>query len=475
MVHFAGSCDIIKKDNKELSLGKGCWRVDSNYMIYPKQFRAAKVPVQKNRCFFIMPFQEKFDLVYSTVREHLIKDGFQCYRADDLTGSKPIMQKIMQEILQAQYIIADLTDCNPNVFYELGIAHTFKDAENVLLIKQADSKVPLDIGHLQYQEYTASNPRFLADLIKHFITERQYLNNFTELLSQRGVTTALRDNSDAFLEYVQGRFEQNMIVRLTTILEHCCKELSSPDIEECLDYYQRTIHHLFNHQRLDLLPGALKLYQELLISCDAYPCVSTFVSAFLGDSIFSSSNLPLEQVVQYQTDMAVALASRRKQFAIVMPWIIRYFSQSKAASVDLNRYKLESFLMTTDYQEVNEAMINALFSDDCHVREHMADIIGEKHLNAAGSALRRQLIAEENYYTAVSIMEAIGKIGCTDGILDIEKWLEINGSKVISDNMFSVFRHAQNAIIRLDVSLDGVHRKKFNKKYGKHITEQVPL
>lgn len=131
--------------------------------------------------------------------------------------------------------------------------------------------------------------------------------------------------------------------------------------------------------------------------------------------------------------------------------------------------------MTTDYEEANDAMVSALFSDDCHVREHMADIIGEKHLKKAESALRRQLIAEENYYTAVSIMEAIGKIGCTDGILDIEKWLEMNATRVITDSMFTVFRHAQNAIIRLDVSPDGVHRKQFNEKYGRYVTDQVPL
>lgn len=449
--------------------------MDDDYMIYPKQFRSAKVPVQKNRCFFIMPFHEKFDLVYSTVREQLLKEGFQCYRADDLTGSKPIMQKIMHEILQAQYIIADLTDCNPNVFYELGIAHTFKDAENVLLIKQAESKVPLDIGHLQYQEYTAGNPRYLADLIKHFIIEHQYLNDFTEILSQRGVNALLRDNTDAFVEYIQGRFEPSMIVRFTTILEHCSKELSTQNIEDSLDHYQRTLHHLLNSQRIDLLPGALKLYQELLIACDSYSCVGTFVSSFLGNSFFASDNLSSDQVLGYQTDMAVALASKRKQFAVVLPWIIRYFTRSKAASVDLNRYKLESFLMTTDYLEVNEAMVNALFSDDCHVREHMADIIGEKHLDLAKSALRRQLIAEENYYTAVSIIEAIGKIGAVDGIADIERWLEMNWARIVRDNIPSVFRHAKNAIIRLDTTPDGIHRMQFNNKYGKYITDQVPL
>ena len=35
-----------------------------SYKIYPKQFRNAKIPIDKNRCFFVMPFSDDFDIVY---------------------------------------------------------------------------------------------------------------------------------------------------------------------------------------------------------------------------------------------------------------------------------------------------------------------------------------------------------------------------------------------------------------------------
>ena len=57
----------------------------------------------------------------------------------------PIINKILVEILKAQFIIVDLSESNPNVFYELGIAHTFKDAQNIFLLKNRNSKVPFDI------------------------------------------------------------------------------------------------------------------------------------------------------------------------------------------------------------------------------------------------------------------------------------------------------------------------------------------
>ena len=48
-----------------------------DYMIYPKQFRSAKIPVEKNRCFFLMPFHQSFDLIYGTVKDILMENGLK--------------------------------------------------------------------------------------------------------------------------------------------------------------------------------------------------------------------------------------------------------------------------------------------------------------------------------------------------------------------------------------------------------------
>ena len=131
-----------------------------SYKIYPKQFRNAKIPIEKNRCFFIMPFADDFDIVYGELKSLLGKDGYVCTRVDEIAGSTPIINKILTELLKAQFIIVDLTNCNPNVFYELGIAHTFKDAENIFLLKQKGTSVPFDITHLTYMEYEKDNLKY---------------------------------------------------------------------------------------------------------------------------------------------------------------------------------------------------------------------------------------------------------------------------------------------------------------------------
>ena len=106
----------------------------NDYKIYPKQFKNVKIPIEKNRCFFIMPFAKEFDIVYGELKSLLGEDGYICTRVDEISGSTPIINKILTELLRAQFVIVDLTNCNPNVFYELGIAHTFKDAENIFLL-----------------------------------------------------------------------------------------------------------------------------------------------------------------------------------------------------------------------------------------------------------------------------------------------------------------------------------------------------
>lgn len=444
-----------------------------DYMIYPKQFRAAKIPTEKNRCFFLMPFSESFDLIYGTVKDILMESGYVCNRVDEITDSKPIISKILIEILRAQYIIVDLTGCNPNVFYELGITHTFKDSQNVLLIKQKDTVAPFDIKHLQYREYSPQNLKQLAAIIRDFISKNQRYSEFHEALNVHGVIGLIHDNQEDFVNYLHNNMGED-IITLTSILNFREADMAGESVGDALDRYAAMVHKVIDSRRMELLPGVLKLYAELLISCSSLAVAELHVSIYLG-SFFAQHNLSFAEISGYQTDLVVALAERRKMLTIALPWIIGYFSRSKAASIDLNRYKLEALLLTSDVEEINRAITNSLFSNDCHIREHMADIIGEKQLHNARNALCRQLLSEGNYYTAISIIEAIGKLDYEVGLATIEEWLIAHEQDIIESKMYTVFRHAQNAVIRLDHSADGSHRARFAQKYEKYITENVPL
>lgn len=103
-------------------------------------------------CFVLMPFTKNWsDRVYKNFIRTNIEDlGLQCLRADNLTG-QIIIEDIWTKINQAAFLIADVTDKNPNVMYELGIAHTL--GKPVILITQDTSSIPFDFKHLRHYVY----------------------------------------------------------------------------------------------------------------------------------------------------------------------------------------------------------------------------------------------------------------------------------------------------------------------------------
>jgi len=54
-----------------------------------------------------------------------------------------IITQIFDSLNSAEVVIADLTDRNANVFYELGVRHTLRDA--TILIAQRLEDVPFDL------------------------------------------------------------------------------------------------------------------------------------------------------------------------------------------------------------------------------------------------------------------------------------------------------------------------------------------
>lgn len=62
-----------------------------------------------------------------------------------------IMADIIELICTSSVIVCDLTNKNPNVFYEAGIAHTL--GKEVILITQSQDDVPFDLRSIRYIHY----------------------------------------------------------------------------------------------------------------------------------------------------------------------------------------------------------------------------------------------------------------------------------------------------------------------------------
>lgn len=434
------------------------------YIIYPKQLRKQTIPVEKNRCFFLMPFSQEFDVIYGTIKQALNDFDFICNRADEIMGSTPIIAKILNEITKSQYIIVDLTNSNPNVFYELGIAHTIKEARNVLLLKQKNYKVPFDISHLTYTEYDPKNLKLLTSLILNFLNESRAKNTFYDALCRHGIINYIDENNNEYIESILQELPDSTINVLTQILTEDL-EIDNNIINHTISELNRYIQNVISTDNAKRNQLILNIFYEVIVNINETSYIRNLVEQLLSD-YFSTYNINSKTQLEYKTKLALLLAKKEKYMDLAISWILDYFSRSKTATIDLNRYNVESFLMQSESSQINEAIINRLCDSDCYVREHMSDIIGEKCLVEAAPLLYIQLSKEQNFFTAQSMIEAIGKINQPGGLEVVERWIENNKNEIINTKQLFVLKHAYFAITALDNSPEKYHITKFNSEFS---------
>jgi len=120
---------------------------------------AVKKPKQKETCFVIMPFGGWGDEYYETIYCPAINSaGLEPHRADDLFRPSTIVHDIWAYTRKAKILLADLTGKNPNVFYELGLAHAL--AKPVILVAESMEEIPFDFRSLRVITYDKHDPEW---------------------------------------------------------------------------------------------------------------------------------------------------------------------------------------------------------------------------------------------------------------------------------------------------------------------------
>jgi hypothetical protein len=111
--------------------------------------------------FVLMPFSADLKPVYEDhIRRVADSLRIRCERADDFFTAASIIDEVWSAIFNAKVCIADCTGRNPNVFYELGIAHTL--GRPCVLIAQSINDIPFDVLHRRAILYSFT-PRGMAD------------------------------------------------------------------------------------------------------------------------------------------------------------------------------------------------------------------------------------------------------------------------------------------------------------------------
>ena len=102
--------------------------------------------------FVAMPYAQRFQDVYVLgIKPACEEAGAHAERIDEQHFEQDILDRIYTQIDKADLVVADLTDLNPNVFYEVGYAHAL--GKRVILLTAGEDALPFDLTHYPHIVY----------------------------------------------------------------------------------------------------------------------------------------------------------------------------------------------------------------------------------------------------------------------------------------------------------------------------------
>lgn len=154
--------------------------------------------MSKLKVFMIMPFEDDYFEVYEMIKRKF-GDSYEFSNAEEEGNQQNIIKDIIQPIYDSDVIIADLTGNNPNVFYELGVAHTLN--KKVIIITKNIESLPFDLKSYRVKEYDTHYVKFeelvvfLTETLKGIVDDNiTFSNPVTDFLGKKSVVTTIMDD-----------------------------------------------------------------------------------------------------------------------------------------------------------------------------------------------------------------------------------------------------------------------------------------
>jgi hypothetical protein len=107
--------------------------------------------------FIMMPFASDFDDVYAAVKDSItaVDDSMKVIRLDEIRAAGSITDDLIAEIRKSTLCLADVTDANPNVMWEVGFATAL--GKPVVAISQGSDRLPFDIKDVRTLTYSRAS------------------------------------------------------------------------------------------------------------------------------------------------------------------------------------------------------------------------------------------------------------------------------------------------------------------------------
>jgi hypothetical protein len=139
----------------------------------PVTVRNFRVEGRPGRVFVVMQFTSPFNELFAEVITKVCAQEpfkLEARRADDAFGPGVVMADIINDIVESEFVIAEITPVNPNVYYELGYAHAIGKPVIMLANRKELPKLPFDVAAsrvLLYEDSIAGRGEFEDQLRRH--------------------------------------------------------------------------------------------------------------------------------------------------------------------------------------------------------------------------------------------------------------------------------------------------------------------
>ena len=134
----------------------------------------------------------------------VLADEFEIVRADLVNDPGDINKDIINRLHKSDMVIADLTDHNPNVMWEVGLRHAFN--KPIVTICKSDQKFPSDLISHRHIPYDLSDPDELERnkvQIKRFVEtamkQKKYVGPVAAALGMAAIQSEDVDAADVLL------------------------------------------------------------------------------------------------------------------------------------------------------------------------------------------------------------------------------------------------------------------------------------
>jgi len=222
----------------------------------------------KKRCFVIMPFSKTSDVHteeywtnhFNTYLKPLVEENtnLEAFRSEALRGD--ILRQIITDLVTSPVVVADLTDANPNVYWELGIRQSFK--HGTITIAEEGTKRQFDLSikgilhyypndHIKDSEFRRVFKKAISDCLEH---PEKPDSHVLETLTGRGTIYQIiqQDESIRRMEALLSECESNLVL-LRVIHERVENNQKEPTKREFTTYRLAfsAMELLLTHRYLD--------------------------------------------------------------------------------------------------------------------------------------------------------------------------------------------------------------------------------